>query len=71
MHKSLFNREKEFWQSAKAISGGIKLLVKRVFITSDFGENGLPKWISWLRVIVDGSYPLRFLCSSEAKEARF
>lgn len=28
-------------------------MVKRVFITSDFGDNGLPKWISWLRAIVD------------------
>lgn len=28
-------------------------MVKRVFITSEFGDNGLPKWISWLRAIVD------------------
>lgn len=46
-------REREFWQTANAIPNAIRLMVKRVFITSDFGENGLPKWISWLRAIVD------------------
>jgi heat shock protein beta len=33
----------------------IKLLVKRVFITSEFGDDSLPKWASWLKVIVDGT----------------
>jgi len=45
--------DKEFWQSAKIVAGGIKLMVKRVFITSDFGEASLPKWASWIRAIVD------------------
>lgn len=38
-------------------------MVKRVFITNDLGEHRLPKWISWLRVIVDGT---TFLRSSDA-----
>ena len=29
-------------------------MVKRVFITSDIGEEGLPKWASWVKVVVDG-----------------
>lgn len=28
-------------------------MVKRVLITSDFGEHKLPKWISWIKVIID------------------
>ncbi|KAF9221952.1 HSP90-domain-containing protein [Gyrodon lividus] len=31
----------------------VKLFVKHVFITSDLGEYGLPKWASWAKVIVD------------------
>lgn len=46
---------KAFWESPKAITDGVRLYVKRVFITSDLGENTLPKWISWLRAIVDGA----------------
>jgi heat shock protein beta len=29
-------------------------MVKRVFITSDLGDNFLPKWAGWIKVIVDG-----------------
>lgn len=29
-------------------------MVKRVFITSELGENSLPKWASWVKVVVDG-----------------
>ena len=33
----------------------IRLLVKRVFITSDLGtDEPLPKWASFVKVIVDG-----------------
>jgi len=28
-------------------------LVKGVLITSDFGEHKLPKWISWIKVLID------------------
>ncbi|KAG1820201.1 Hsp90 protein-domain-containing protein [Suillus subaureus] len=31
----------------------VRLLVKHVFITSDLGEHGLPKWASWVKVIID------------------
>lgn len=41
-------------------------MVKRVFITSDLGENALPKWASWVKVVIDGKltpfatyFPLR------------
>ena len=39
-------------------------MVKRVFITSDIGEEGFPKWASWVKVVVDGmtaSDPFSFL----------
>ena len=33
----------------------IRLLVKRVFITSDLGnDDPLPKWASFVKVIIDG-----------------
>lgn len=28
-------------------------MVKRVFITNDLGEDALPKWASWVKVVVD------------------
>ena len=31
----------------------IRLMVKRVFITSDLGEDALPKWANWVKVVVD------------------
>ncbi|KZT55288.1 heat shock protein Hsp90, partial [Calocera cornea HHB12733] len=43
----------EFWSSQQAKVDGVRLMVKRVFITNDLGEDALPKWISWLRAIVD------------------
>ncbi|KAH9965878.1 Hsp90 protein-domain-containing protein [Russula dissimulans] len=42
-----------FWQGAQKLTTGIRLMVKRTFITSDFGENYLPKWASWVRAIID------------------
>jgi HSP90 family molecular chaperone len=49
------NRGEDFWQKPlEAASKDIKLMVKRVFITSDLGENALPKWASWVKVVIDG-----------------
>jgi len=31
----------------------VKLMVKRVFITNDLGEDALPKWATWVKVVVD------------------
>lgn len=38
-------------------------MVKRVFITSDLGEDALPKWASWVKVVVDGG-SRELLCPS-------
>ena len=39
-------------------------MVKRVFITSDLGPEGLPKWLSWVKAIVDGDSE-QTLCHTE------
>ena len=45
----------DFWQTAQtALTNGIRLMVKRTFITSDLGEDYLPKWASWVKAIIDG-----------------
>lgn len=44
-----------YWQNPlQTSSKDIRLMVKRVFITSDFGEDTLPKWANWVKVVVDG-----------------
>ncbi|KZW04134.1 heat shock protein Hsp90 [Exidia glandulosa HHB12029] len=43
----------DFWNSGTPSPKDIRLLVKRVFITNDLGEDALPKWISWIKIIVD------------------
>ncbi|KAJ3830537.1 Hsp90 protein-domain-containing protein [Lentinula raphanica] len=43
-----------YWQQPLlSQSKDIKLMVKRVFITNDLGEDALPKWASWVKVVVD------------------
>ncbi|KAG9044265.1 hypothetical protein FS837_008435 [Tulasnella sp. UAMH 9824] len=44
---------KDYWASPKPTTDSIRLFVKRVFITNDLGDAALPKWISWLRAIID------------------
>ncbi|KAL5508189.1 hypothetical protein ACEPAH_5808 [Sanghuangporus vaninii] len=45
----------KFWSDPLNIpTKDIRLLVKRVFITNDFGsDEPLPKWASWVKVIID------------------
>ncbi|CAK5262727.1 unnamed protein product [Mycena citricolor] len=44
----------EYWKQPLAYkSNDIKLMVKRVFITSDLGDNVLPSWAAWLKAVVD------------------
>jgi heat shock protein beta len=38
-------------------------MVKRVFITSDLGEDFLPKWANWIKVVVDGQLALTCSCT--------
>ncbi|TBU32908.1 heat shock protein Hsp90 [Dichomitus squalens] len=43
-----------YWQNPlQSVTKDIRLLVKRVFITSDLGEDALPKWANWVKVVVD------------------
>ncbi|KIK65280.1 hypothetical protein GYMLUDRAFT_38715 [Collybiopsis luxurians FD-317 M1] len=43
-----------YWQQPLlSQSKDVKLMVKRVFITNDLGEDSLPKWASWVKVVVD------------------
>ncbi|KAI6047199.1 Hsp90 protein-domain-containing protein [Pisolithus marmoratus] len=42
-----------FSKPLESNSRDVRLLVKHVFITSDLGEYDLPKWASWVRVIID------------------
>jgi heat shock protein 90kDa beta len=36
-------------------------MVKRVFITSDLGEDAMPKWASWIKVVIDGLFLFYFI----------
>lgn len=49
-------RGEDYWQKPLEYkSSDFKLMVKRTFITSDIGDEGLPKWASWVKVVVDGA----------------
>ena len=50
----LLHSEDSYWQQVGPLEQkDIRLMVKHVFITSEFGSDRLPKWASWVRVIID------------------
>lgn len=52
----VFIRDEAYWQQPLAYQAkDVKLLVKHVFITNDLGEDALPKWASWVKVVIDGT----------------
>jgi heat shock protein beta len=44
---------KDFWQKIASGLNNVRLMVKRVFITDDMGEQFMPRWLSFLKVTVD------------------
>lgn len=52
---SITGRDQSYWNNPlMSESRDIRLMVKRTFITSDLGENAMPKWASWVKVVADG-----------------
>ncbi|OCH90980.1 heat shock protein Hsp90 [Obba rivulosa] len=46
--------DESYWNNPLVSSSkDLRLMVKRTFITSDLGEDALPKWANWVKVIVD------------------
>ena len=49
------HRNEQFWTNpSSTATKDVRLMVKRVFITSDLGDEPLPKWASFVKVVVDG-----------------
>ncbi|OCF61751.1 cation-transporting ATPase [Kwoniella mangroviensis CBS 10435] len=44
---------KDFWSKMTSGINNVRLMVKRVFITDDLGEDFMPRWLSYLKVTVD------------------
>ena len=54
IHIDPLHSEDSHWQKAGPLDQkDIRLMVKHVFITSEFGSDRLPKWASWVQVIID------------------
>lgn len=51
---------KDFWHKMTSGANNVRLMVKRVFITDDLGEEYLPRWLSFLKVTVDGELGWKF-----------
>lgn len=43
----------DFYSKDYVTLESLKLFVRRVFITSDLGENFLPKYLNWVKIFVD------------------
>ena len=43
----------DFYSKTYISLNSLQLFVRRVFITSDLGEDFLPKWLNWVKVFVD------------------
>lgn len=49
-------RPNDFWSGPTIDVKDVRIHNKRVFITNDLGEDALPKWMSWIKAIVDGTF---------------
>jgi len=43
----------DFWHGPTIVNQDVRLFNKRVFVTNDLGEDTLPKWVSWIKAIID------------------
>ncbi|CED84457.1 Endoplasmic reticulum glucose-regulated protein (GRP94/endoplasmin), HSP90 family [Phaffia rhodozyma] len=43
----------DFWTKAEQGVKNVRMMVKRVFITDDLGDHFIPRWLSFLKVVVD------------------
>lgn len=59
------HRDDAYWQNPlHSSSKDFRLMVKRVFITSDLGEDALPKWANWVKVVIDGGFARHFIVAN-------